>query len=108
VSVAIVRYTTKPERADENQGLVEQVFAELDARRPDGLRYASFRLEDGVSFVHVAALDTGDGSNPLASMPAFAAFLREIGDRCGEGPVASSATLVGAYGFLGVAAGADQ
>jgi hypothetical protein len=100
VSVAIVRYTTKAERGDENQALVEKVFAELDANRPAGLRYASFRLADGVSFVHVAAIDTDDGSNPLTQTPAFLEFLREIGDRCEVGPDASEATLVGAYRFL--------
>ena len=67
MSVTIVRYTTKPERADENQALIERVFAELAAAAPDGLRYASFRLADGVSFVHVASVETDDGANPLSS-----------------------------------------
>ena len=31
MSVVVVRYRTKPDRADENQALVEQVFAELAA-----------------------------------------------------------------------------
>ena len=46
------------------------MFAELAAQRPDGLRYASFRLDDGVSFVHVAVLDADH--NPLSDSPAFA------------------------------------
>ena len=44
MAVTIVRYRTRPERADENQALIEQVFAELRATAPAGLRYASFRL----------------------------------------------------------------
>jgi hypothetical protein len=99
VGVVIVRYKTKPDRADENQALVERVFAELDANGPAGLRYASFRLADGVSFVHVASVETDDGTNPLNQTPAFAEFVREIADRCEEGPVASDATLVGSYRF---------
>ena len=95
----VVRYRTKPDRADENQALIEKVFAELDASRPDGLRYASFRLADGVSFVHVAEVDTADGTNPLTQTAAFAEFLRDIADRCEEGPIASDATLVGSYRF---------
>ena len=79
---------------------IEKVFAELDASRPDGLRYASFRLADGVSFVHVAAVDTDDGTNPLtADRRRSQEFLRDIADRCEEGPVASDATLVGSYRF---------
>ena len=46
----VVRYETKPERADENQRLVEKVYAELAERGPDNFRYITFRLEDGVSF----------------------------------------------------------
>ena len=97
MAVTIVRYTTKPERADENQALVEAVFHELAATDPAGLRYASFRLDDGVSFVHVAEVTTSDGSNPLAATAAFQEFVREIGDRCVIAPDASAATLVGAF-----------
>jgi hypothetical protein len=97
MSTTIVRYTTRPEHADENQALVEQVFAELAADRPAGLRYASFRLADGVSFVHVADVDTDDGSNPLTATAAFGEFVRGIGDRCDAPPVASGAVLVGSY-----------
>jgi hypothetical protein len=100
MSVAVVRYRSKPDRSDENQALVEKVFGELHANRPDGLRYATFRLADGVSFVHVASIDTVDGANPLTQTPAFAEFLREIAARCEEGPVASEATVVGSYQFF--------
>jgi hypothetical protein len=31
MSTTIVRYTTRPEHADENQALVEQVFTQLAA-----------------------------------------------------------------------------
>jgi hypothetical protein len=99
MGAAVVRYRTKPERADENQALIEKVFGELDGDRPAGLRYATFRLADGVSFVHVASIETDDGTNPLAATPAFAEFLREIGERCEEGPLASDATMVGSYNF---------
>jgi hypothetical protein len=99
MGVAVVRYQTKPDRAEENQALIEKVFVELDARRPAGLRYASFRLADGVSFVHVASVETDDGANPLTATPAFSEFLRGIDDRCEEGPLASGATVVGSYRF---------
>jgi hypothetical protein len=99
MAVTVVRYKTKPDRADENQAFVEKVFAELAAQRPEGLRYATFRLADGVTFVHVASIQTADGANPLATTPAFGVFQREIADRCEEGPLAMPATVVGSYGF---------
>jgi hypothetical protein len=99
MTVTVVRYRTKPDRAEENQALVEKVFGELNAGAPEGLRYATFRLADGVSFVHVASVETEDGTNPLGATPAFAEFLRQIKDRCEEGPAASDATVVGSYRF---------
>jgi hypothetical protein len=97
----VVRYETKPERAEENQALIEAVFAALNDVQPDGLRYASLRLADGVSFVHVAAVETDDGANPLTELPAFAEFLKGIGDRVQVGPQSSEATVVGSYRFFG-------
>jgi hypothetical protein len=94
--IRIVRYQTRPEAAEENQRLVEKVFAELNAADPGVVSYASFRLADGVSFVHVVA---GDGG-ALAESAAFAAFQEGIGDRVVEGPEASDASLIGSYRFL--------
>jgi hypothetical protein len=48
-----------------------------------------------VSFVHVATV--GDSGNPLPTLPAFAEFQREIGQRCVEPPAGSDASLVGSY-----------
>jgi acyl dehydratase len=96
MSVAkVVRYTTKPEHAEENERLIRKVFAELAETEPAGIRYAAFRLDDGVSFVHVAVLE-GD-QNPLASSAAFGQFQSGIGERCAQGPLASDAAVVGSY-----------
>ena len=94
----VIRYRTKPEHADENERLIREVFAELAEGAPTGLHYATFRLDDGVSFVHVAVID-GD-ENPLTVAGAFAAFQSGIGDRCAEGPKAADARAVGSYRLL--------
>jgi hypothetical protein len=90
----VVRYTTTPESAAENERLVREVFAELAAAQPAGIRYASYRLDDGVSFLHVAEID---GENPLAQSPAFARFQAGIAGRCAQGPVPADATPIGSY-----------
>ena len=61
----VVRYKVKPERVEENERLIGRVYEELAESAPEGLRYATFRLDDGVSFVHIASIDTADGSDPL-------------------------------------------
>ena len=57
MKATVVRYQAKADRADENQRLIEAVFAQLDEQEPQGFTYKVFRLEDGVSFV--AARDDG-------------------------------------------------
>jgi hypothetical protein len=97
----MVRYKVKPGRAAENEQYVKGVFEQLNRDRPPGLRYASFKLADGVSFVHIAYHETADGSNPLGELPAFKAFTAEIKDRCEDPPVVAELTEVGSYGFFG-------
>lgn len=93
----MVRYKVEQGRAAENEALIRNVFAELAEKAPAGLRYVSFKLEDGVSFVHVASIETDDGRNPLAELDAFKAFVADIGGRCDEPPVAAAAEVIGGY-----------
>ena len=37
----------------------------FDRRQPDGFTYKVFRLEDGVSFIHIVSHEEADGSNAL-------------------------------------------
>lgn len=50
----IVRYTVKPGQEGVNEKLVRVVYDELHQTQPTGLRYATFRLDDGRTFAHVA------------------------------------------------------
>ena len=98
MTATVVRYQTKTDRADENQQLIEAVFADLDRRQPEGFTYKVFRLEDGVSFVHVV-IEHDDVTDPdsLQDVPAFQAFVENISDRCDVPPLAMGATVVGGY-----------
>lgn len=93
----IVRYKVKADRAEENRNFIRKVFAELDEQKPAGLRYVSFNLDDGVSFVHIAIVETADGKNPLPETAAFKQFVADIRDRCEEPPIAMAANMIGAY-----------
>ena len=90
----VVRYKTTTEAAEENQRLVEAVYAELAAERPAGISYSTYRLEDN-TFLHVFRNTRSD--NPLAALPAFQAFQERIAERCEDGPTPMTATLVGSY-----------
>ena len=97
----MVRYKVKADRAAENESFITKVFEQLKRDKPGGLRYASFKLNDGVSFVHIVSRETTDGSNPLGDLSAFKVFTAQIKDRCEEPPVAVDLNEVGSYRFFG-------
>jgi hypothetical protein len=99
MSKVMVRYKVKPERAEENRQLVRAVYEELARTAPSGLRYATFELDDGLSFVHIASNETEDGQSPLREVKAFQAFQKDVGSRCVEPPVAGELHEVGSFRF---------
>ena len=92
----MVRYRVKPDRAAENEELVRAVYAELHRTQPDGFHYATYQLDDGVSFVHIAT-QTGDAPNPLTELEAFQRFSKDIADRCEDQPALSELREIGSY-----------
>ncbi len=97
MTTTVVRYEAKPERADENQQLIQAVFAQLDERQPKRFTYKVFRLDDGVSFIHVVIEHGIDDPDSLQALPAFQAFAAGIAQRCSVPPLATGATVVGSY-----------
>lgn len=92
----MVRYKTTAAGGDTNAALVRAVFEELRLRAPGGIRYASYRLADGVSFIHIASVETPE-DNPLTGLPSFKAFQSQLQDRCVEPPVVTELSVVGSY-----------
>ncbi len=95
----VVRYQVKPEFLAEHQRLARAVYEELAELAPPDFRYATMRLDDGVSFVHVASVE-GDGPAPLPRLEAFQAFLAELDHRCEVPPVNTPAEVIGSYRLL--------
>lgn len=93
----LVRYKAKPERAEENQRLVEAVFRELEARQQEDVRYLVLRLADG-TFLHF--VERNADANPFEAMPAFRAFQQGIKERVAEPPTPSDAAIIGNYRML--------
>jgi len=91
----MVRYTVKQGHAETNEELIRAVYRELHELAPQGFRYATFRLEDGLTFVHLAQVD-GE-VNPLVELPAFKAFTAGISERTDEPPHSSALSKIGTY-----------
>lgn len=93
----MIRYRVKPDHLAENTELIRDVYAELRQSGPSGFRYATLRLDDGRTFVHIAI--TEGPHSPLGDLDAFKRFRAGLSDRVEEDPEAREAELVGAYGF---------
>ena len=94
----MVRYKVKPEQVAHNEELVRSVYAELHERAPDGIRYATFKLDDGATFVHIAEVDAEP--NPLVELQAFKAFVGGIAERCIDAPVTHELDEIGSFGLF--------
>ncbi len=94
----MVRYRVQPDRVAENEALVAAVYEELREVAPAGFRYATFRQQDGVSFVHIATVEDGeDAPFPLTGLASFRRFRDNLEERCVEGPVRTELHAVGSF-----------
>jgi hypothetical protein len=95
----LIRYRTRPERAAANEELIRAVYEELRKTEPDGLSYATFRLADQVTFLHLVR--TEQAPSPLLAVRAFGEFQAGLADRCDQLPVREQLTTIGSYRLFG-------
>jgi len=97
----MIRYKVKPDLVAENESYIRNVFEEIKREHPAGIRYASFKLDDGVSFMHLVSVETPDDSNPLWQLESFKAFTSTVAGRYEEAAVTVQLQEVGSYGWFG-------
>jgi hypothetical protein len=91
----LIRYRLEPDQVERNEELVRAVYEELHRAAPSGFRYVTFKLEDGVTFMHISESEGED--SPLPGLASVQEFQREIADRCEEQPVFAELTEIGSY-----------
>jgi hypothetical protein len=96
MSVMMVRARVRSEQASQVEGAVRKVFSAIEAAQPEGVRYASCRLPDGVTFVIFLELEEGTG-NPLPALPEFRDFQAGLAEWLAEPPVQEQLSVVGSY-----------
>jgi hypothetical protein len=95
--VFLLRYKTKPQRAAENQRLVRAVFDEIHRARPEGIRYSTFLLDDGLTFINIVATETSSGLAPLGQLQAYQQIQQGKYDRFDEPPQVTELHELGTY-----------
>jgi quinol monooxygenase YgiN len=99
MSVTMVRQKVKAGSVEEAEAAVRDWFAALDRERPEGLRYASTRV-DGSTFVILTEL--ADGSeDPRQAIPEFQRFLEQLKELVDGPPVIEQLDIVGSYNLFG-------
>jgi hypothetical protein len=96
MSVRMVRAKIKADKAAELEKAAKEMFTAIEAAQPQGVRYASCKLPDGVTYVILLGLDD-DENNPLSSVPAFRDFQENLKTWIAEPPVVEELTPVGSY-----------
>jgi quinol monooxygenase YgiN len=97
--ITLVRYTTHPEKAQENETLTRAVFDALRKTQPADIAYALFR--DGDAFTHLFVNRAEDSAAPLADLPAFQAFQAGVAQRTTAPPevIRLNPALLESYGL---------
>lgn len=95
----IVRYTTKPGCADENEALARAVFTELRSKPPQRFAYALLRHGD--DFLHLFLNLEADDADGVVELRSFKAFTAGGADRWTAPPELArhSMHLLDAIGF---------
>jgi hypothetical protein len=96
----MVTYKVKSDRVAENEKFVKTVYEELHQINDPDIHYATFRLDDGQTFVHIASFASADKQSILTGTKAFKAFQENLGERCEVPPNPQKLNEVGAYNFV--------
>src|SRR6201987_4057632 len=93
----MLRCKVRPAGVEAGMKLLREVYEEMRSVRPKGLRYATFQLEDKVTFVSFAEMD--EGPEVLQQLKAFQRLRATPDQRFDEPPVLTRLHEVGSYGF---------
>lgn len=92
----MIRCKTRPDGVEASLEAFQEVYEEMRSVQPKGLRYATFQLEDKVTFVSFAEMDSPE---VLQQLEAFQRLRATPGERFDEPPVLTMLHEVGSYGF---------
>lgn len=92
----MIRCKVRPDEAEASLESFREVYEEMRSVQPKGLRYATFQLEDKMTFVSFAEMESPEVLQQLEAFQRLRATPRE---RFDEPPVLTMLHEVGSYGF---------
>ena len=73
-----VQYTVREEYAETNKDNINRVMADLRELAHPGIKYSSFVLEDGKTFVHFGLYTDQEALEVVNNLPSFQAFRDQL------------------------------
>jgi quinol monooxygenase YgiN len=95
----LIQYKVKPDKLEPNMTMLRAVYEELRAGQPDGLRYATFQLEDGVTFLAYVETEDGAVTAPHHRLRSFHRYRSALEQLCDQPPSVTMLREVGSYRF---------
>ena len=95
----LVNYIVKPEKASENAALIRHVFEQLQAEKPEGIKYSVYKMGDNV-FVQVAQFESEAAHKKFTSLTSFVAFRKDMAARQIETPVTNVIEEIGSFSAI--------
>jgi quinol monooxygenase YgiN len=92
----MIRCKVRPDEAEASLESFREVYEEMRSVQPKALRYATFQLEDKVTFVSFAEME---GPEVLQQLEAFQRLRATPAEQFDEPPVLTMLDEVGSYGF---------
>jgi quinol monooxygenase YgiN len=92
----MIRCKVRPDGVEADLKLLQEMYEEMRSVQPEGLRYATFQLEDKVTFVSFAEME---GPEVLQQLEAFQRLRATPRERFDEPPVLTMLHEVGSYGL---------
>jgi hypothetical protein len=96
MSLQMAQTRIKAESVTDVQTAVKKMLAAINATQPGGIRYASFLLSDGETFVALAQVDDGV-ENPLVGLPEFRELQEVVEASRAEPPSVQPLRIIGSY-----------
>ncbi len=97
VPAVMIRYKLRPDQVARNLELLRAVYEEMESAPPDGVRWASFQLDDEVTFVDFVL--GGGPPGQLSRLETFQRFRTTLDERCAEPLVMTELHAVDSFGF---------
>lgn len=73
-----VQYTVKADYVETNKRNIERVMAELRTLNNPGVKYSSFLLNDGQTFVHFGMYTNEETMSIVSNLDSFKTFRRQL------------------------------